>query len=222
MDDKYSCGPIWFLGALLIIKLVFNCSGVLLKGKASNNEKYKAIVLLSFVALIYYLDYKRIISLFSVDTAIALFPFYLSAWLFKKYIYERLRLPQFVLYVLLVLFVYLSVINGYIDFDQMKLGNSLIVTYLTAFIGCVVFFYFGYYYLNDKHYSEIEKIGEYSIGILGLHIVIMQPLRWLYKYTIDYTIPLWYLFFISCLTFYLSYRISLLIIKVNPKLLGKV
>ena len=168
------------------------------------------------------MDLKSIISLLSVDTAIALFPFYLSAWLFKNYIFERFRLPRHVLFGLLILFAFLSVANGYIDFDQMKLGDNLIVTFLTALIGCVVFFYFGYLYLNDKNFYKIENMGEYSIGILGLHIVIIQPLRWLYKYAIDYTIPLWYLFFISCLTFYLSYRITLLIIKVNPKLLGKV
>lgn len=111
--------------------------------------------------------------------------------------------------------------NGYVDYDRMILGNNVVVTILSSIIGCFVFFLIGRTFFTSGKLVLILKSGEYSIGILGLHVIFTQSLRWLYKLFLCDTIPLWYLLLISIIAFYVSYSITLVIMKLDPRLLGK-
>ena len=60
MDDAYACGPIWFLGALFMIKMLFRSIAVIKskinKEEMSDTDVWSAIVCVMIAIILLYMD----------------------------------------------------------------------------------------------------------------------------------------------------------------------
>ncbi|WP_028904491.1 acyltransferase family protein [Prevotella sp. P6B4] len=220
MLDNNSCGPIWFLLALFVIRLLFDSLFFLFKGNDKKNIWLAFLVVLLFLVLygLYNMSY---FSLFAIGSAFALFPFFVLGWICGSVNKTPRKIPLPVVFAMFVAYLVISSNNGYVDFAQLKFGHNIITTYFTASVGCISICYLGKAYFSNYHNNLLLKIGEYSIGILGFHIIFIQIFRYIYKILINEIIPLWYLLLMSILVCLICYLCTLIVMKVNPCLIGK-
>ena len=216
MDDYYHCGPIWFLGALLIVKIFFNSLFALLR----NGGAFLDFLSLISVVLLIIANLFFCIHLLSADTALALMPYYLAGFVCSKLLknFNRKEILMFVIPGLIV-YTLISIYHTGIDYDQMKFGNSIIIMYVEGILGCyAITFLFSL--LSGYKNDTLRDIGMNTITILGFHVIFIQVLRFVYKHFVSEIIPLWYLFAISVMSFILCYMMSIIINKYCPVVIG--
>lgn len=79
MDDFYHCGPIWFLGALLVIKSFFNALlGLFEKGLNKISTSNANLAMIAGVLTLLMCDIFYDFHAFSVKAAFALLPYYIA------------------------------------------------------------------------------------------------------------------------------------------------
>ena len=221
MDDKYSCGPIWFLGGLMVCRLLFDCLSICVMSCYRLIDKIQAFIFIILLFGLLHLDFNHIVSICSIDSAFVLFPFYLSGWLYKQFVHINKDYSLLIGLSALILYLLIVIRNGVVDFDQMLLGNNIFVTYLAAGFGCLSMFATAERSLSKIKLSLLMGIGRNSLTIMGLHIIFTQFLRFVYKYICGEVIPLWYLFFISLVACFICYACAIIFLRINPRLIGQ-
>ena len=220
MIGDNDCGPIWFLVALAIIRLSYDCVSICLNRESGKQRYYAILFILLFITL-GVLDIRHIFSVLSFGSAIALCPFFFLGKLCKKDFRISIGATFLIALVLIVGYYFSTINNGYVDFAQLRFGNYVLITYLNAAVGCVSIFYLGKILLSNMHCKLLSRMGEYSIGVLGFHIIFIQLFRFLYKILFSEDIPSWYLLFISFITLLLCCLLTGIVEKINPRLIGK-
>lgn len=229
MDDRYACGPIWFLGALLFIKILLDTVVVLIDSSYSKGDKNKGFVILCTLILVFLLDATHVVSILSVDSSLGLLVFFLSGLFWKKYVgLSNMGVAKKIWAPILIIItyatsVYLNSTQGNsIAFVQMKIGDNPVWTYFNAMLGCVGFTMLFSAINTKSHFAEFfQRIGEYTIGILGFHIIFIVIFRFAFKSVAGENIPFWYLLVISIISYFMSYFLTRMVSKINPALIGK-
>lgn len=217
MDDYYHCGPIWFLGALLIIKVSFNSVQAVLQ----NGGGYKELSIILIIILVVVLDLYSGIHLCSADSALLLFPYYVAGTFCSKILGVFSR--NYILILGLIGmsgYTLLSFNNTGIDYDQLKLGTNVGFTYIEGMLGCFSLA-FLFSLLSNKKNEWLRDMGMNTLTILGFHGIFIQVFRFAYKYAVSEVIPVWYLFIISIVSFVFCYLLSLVLSKWCPVAIGR-
>ncbi len=217
MDDFYHCGPIWFLGALLVIKSFFNALLGLFE-KGLNATSIANLAMIAGVLTLLMCDFHA----FSVKAAFALLPYYIAGAGCSRLI-SKIKSKRIVVYASiggLILYSIISVKNVGIDYDQLKFGDNTLVTYMEGLLGCFSMTMI-FSCLSRFKIESLRDIGMNTLTILGFHSIFIQVFRFLYKRAFSDSIPLWYLATISLVSFMGCYGISLLIIRICPYAIGR-
>lgn len=157
----------------------------------------------------------------SIDSAFALFPYYVAG-LFCPLLLKRIKAGYILPIAIMGLIVYsiISIRNGGIDYDQMKLGENVWMTYASGLVGC---FAITFLFSNFARYRNVllMDIGMNTLTILGLHCIPIQIFRFSYKAFASNDLPIWYLLALSIMTLLLCYHMSKLFVKYCPVMIGR-
>lgn len=161
------------------------------------------------------------IHVLSIDSALALFPYYIAghfASRLLKFAKNKNAMPLAMIG--MIVYSTISIANGYIDYDQMKLGHNVLMTYASALIGCysITLLFSGFFQYRNLLLADI---GMNTLTILGFHSVFIQIFRFAYKTIESDTLPLWYLVILSVITLFLCYWISKVLMKYCPSVIGR-
>ena len=222
MDDYYHCGPIWFLGALLVIKTICNAGlGIIEKGLRDIFVIKSNICIIVSIIVLFVCGNIFDLHVLSATSAFALLPYYITGALCPKLI-NKIESESCFVYALIGLVIYstISMFNMGIDYDQLKFGCNIFVTYIEGFLGCfsitLLFSCFSMYKIEI-----LVDMGMNTLTILGFHSIFIQIFRFIYKRSVLEAIPLWYLFAISIVSFMACYGISQLIMRICPQVIGR-
>lgn len=200
MDDAYACGPIWFLGALFMIKMLFRSIAVIKskinKEEMSDTDVWSAIVCVMIAIILLYMDIVHSVHLMSVDSAFSLFPYYLLGALVPKKMFDGSNRGFRFSILLLLLYIFISINNGYISYDRSEFGNSFVVMYIEGVVGCLSIATL-FSCLERFDMRILSMLGKDSLTVLGLHIIFIQIFRFALKSVYGNELPLICLFAIS-------------------------
>ncbi|MCI5980000.1 MAG: acyltransferase family protein [Muribaculaceae bacterium] len=215
-------GPLWFLIALIWVKLIFYVL-TLLCGKR------KIFLLFIFLAFLIYI-YQLHIPLFSIDSAILSLPFYVFGYLLSHYNLLATKIIGDKRWLLLlysiILFTYIAFVgekNGTVDIDGCETGQNILLFYLNGIIGSLACIFLCK--AIPVNFTLLSKIGSSTITILGIHGLIILIIKVLTTLSgiVDFrnfSIPAYFIIAIfACLI--CTYFHSLLL-KYCPVVLGKI
>ena len=213
MDDYYHCGPIWFLGAMLIIRTLYNAVNQIFT--------YRGGVTCFIICGLYFLNRFYDVHIFSIDSAMALFPYYVAGSFSQRGLTFGKQKGIFLLAILgIAMYSLICLENKGIDYDQMKFGQNIIKTYASGFLGCYsITLIFSH--ISTYQNPFLLNVGMNSLAILGLHSIFVQIFRFAYKIITTDELPIWYLVALSVMTLYLCSLISEWLVKYCPTLIGK-
>lgn len=119
--------PMWFIIALFFMQIAMSLSSY---------HKYGEYILL-VVSLLFYviLQFFKIDTYPPFDSAAIAFPFFFVGYKMKNWLLNEDRKMNAVPFVLFLLWLILATFNGRVDVCHCDYGNSLILFYLTGFIG---------------------------------------------------------------------------------------
>lgn len=182
MDDRVTSfsfmplGPLWFLAAMFFVRIFWIILLKLLSYSRYSNKLLGGIYLVLFSLLLLVVCYKHV-PVFSLDSAVMAFPFYIGGYLLAKYkiINYLIDVPSLLILSFLCAsyLVLLGPFNGYCDMDGGLFGKSVLFFYINGFIGsmmCVCIARLG----NKKYVSILSMIGRNTIVILGTHFFFLQ------------------------------------------------
>lgn len=181
-------GPLWFLVALIIIKIIFSFLYFIAKYVGRKCEVLFWILVIGW-AIISFVELRQVYY-FSIDSAMMGLPFYIMGFLLK----QTSIIQSYVKYSwwgMAISFIYLiigGVKNGYADMDGGIYGKSLIAFYLNAIIG--ICFLISISMLCSKYPIKlVQFIGENTLVVLAFHGLIILCLKGLGMFILHVSIP---------------------------------
>jgi fucose 4-O-acetylase-like acetyltransferase len=161
--------PLWFMVGLFFVKIIHSILQYL-----SNNKFVYIIATFVIVGVSLFLQYMEIDLLFSIDSALLAFPFFLIGNLLKrsncmkifeeknkKYVFS---LVSIVGYIILVVFV---PFNERIDINYSNYGENIIFFYLLGMVGISSTVFLSLLYRNDNEIIRIIANG--TVIIMAFH-----------------------------------------------------
>ncbi|WP_288360499.1 acyltransferase family protein [uncultured Bacteroides sp.] len=169
-------GPLWFLAAMFIVRVFWAILLKILSYVKHSNTLLGSLYLVLFLLLLSVVCYKHV-PVFSLDSAVLAFPFYIGGYLLAKYkVITYLNDAWTLLLLFLCCVSYLILIapfNGYVDLDGCLWGNNILFFYINGFIGSMMCVFVAR--LGNKKYSRIlSMVGRNTIVILGTHFFFLQ------------------------------------------------
>lgn len=174
MDDvvtEYSflpVGALWFLVALFISRVVFQVS-LQIKEKYFDYVQFM-IVILSVVLFFHVRQYH----LFSFDSSCMGYPFVVMGYYFNKYEMAKyvVNTKKYIICLLGLLFIFFSLINGFVSVDGGIYGQNMLLYYLDGILGIilVIFLVFSF---DINRFNKINYLGEHSLIILVFHTYVI-------------------------------------------------
>lgn len=206
-------GPLWFLVAMFLCRVI--CAMLY---KWLRNEYISSIMVLLVAALGICLSPSN---LFSIKSAAMALPFYVMGFLIAKVDYKRLD-KYFIPTIIGGGLVILSPLNGQVELDGCLLGDNVLLTYLTAFLGSMAVINICAR-LADFLPNVIHAIGAATLAILGLHSFVDVAVKVISTLTMGSGSldTLWYAFIASTIIVVATYYLSRPIVKRFPILVGK-
>lgn len=181
-------GPLWFLVALIIIKIIFS---ILHFATRYIGDRYKVLfwILIIACSIISFMKLRQVYY-FSIDSAMMGLPFYIIGFLLKQTSIVQSYVKNFLLGGV-ISFIYLIVFgikNGYVDMDGGIYGSSIISFYLNAVIG--ICFLISISILCSKYPIKfIQFIGENTLVVLAFHGLIILCLKGFGMFIFHMNIP---------------------------------
>lgn len=186
MIAGYDCslGPIWFLPALFICKILFHIIDYY-----DNNRYTKALFSIIILFPIYYIYNFRINIPFFADSAICALPFFYlgheSAEICQKIKTSHPIIRATLFIPLFFVLVYFGVKNGSVVLADCIYGNNIICYYINAFIGIILIIILCMALENmSQQLVYIMALG--SIVTLGFHGIILRFIHYYIPITFGY------------------------------------
>lgn len=184
MDDTVTTysfmpsGPLWFLPALFISRVLFS---FLLNASSVKKENWAIGLGICCSIGLFFLF--RAVHFFSIDSAFLSFPFVAIGYLFSKYkLLEKLQDVRFFPFFLIgcICFYWGAKYNTYVSVDGGLYGNYLILFYINAFWGILL----SYYIINlfRFHYEVLAYLGSNSLVVLIFHMYIIMGGKVVYTF----------------------------------------
>lgn len=175
MDDTITTysfmpsGPLWFLPALFISRILFS---FLLNASSVKKENWAIGLGICCSIGLFFLF--RAVHFFSIDSAFLSFPFVAIGYLFSKYkLLEKIRDKRFFpILIIGFIYYYWSVIhNGAVSVDAGLYGNSLFLFYANALLGILLLYYMVTFL--KIYYKPLAVLGSNSLVVLIFHMYII-------------------------------------------------
>lgn len=174
-------GALWFLIAMFWVRTFYS----LIVDKFG---EYKSIVISIILCLmlmaIYLLKKNNLDLLFSLDSSILAFPFFIFGIILKKnIIFDCNKIIILIVLIISIITTYfLTTINGAVDMNTFNFGKNIFLYFLNGIIGCVIIFAIAYLLKNIVNKFVVE-ISFGTIIIIGLHGIITNGiLNWGIKF----------------------------------------
>lgn len=178
-------GPMWFLLALFWMRLVYNWGLQLIK-------QYTYIIILSISIITSFIAYymQMNINYYQITAFLLGFPFYCFGALFKQIdIIEIIKIKKYsIIYAIIFLCLSLLLLRfaGSINLNALNTGNNIVLYYMSGLVGILSIMAFCQ---NLPSKKIITTISEGTLVILGLHMVLIQAFKLLYKKICDINLP---------------------------------
>ena len=160
--------PMWFITSLLVSYFI----------QYYNNNYYKVSIILIYFCLTYILSYVPILLPWSIDTA------FLSAVImyagFNANKYNIISWPTHIILICIMLYALLLCIAGDINFSIRQYGESIIIYYVFATLGCIVVLWCSKRIEATYLGKGIAFLGKHSLTIFCMEILFIREASIIY------------------------------------------
>ena len=209
----------WFLICLFEVSILYQFLTNLLE----SNKNYKVIMTLICLLLyvISFLFAKNNLEIpYFVDTALSCIIYFHVGFLFKYYEWHKLKNYRFIS----LLIVVLTVVFLFFDRPTVDLFQNVFPLYLVILSTSIIIAL--YWFINSFSYTfppksilMLEWCGNYSLALLGLHIIFVEVFMILHKKLYYETCFSLFLEFVVCMV--ISYCVIEVLRRMCPVLIGK-